>query len=430
MGHFGGVQFDFTVLEDAHFGARGIPQGRTEAVLEGWAARTGRRHPARLGVRRARRRLPGRRRTSRSPSVRPTATRSGCAPRTWWAATAGQPRSARRPASTSPAPTPPRACTWPTSPAARLRPRFLGERLPERHGDGGPARRGRGPDHRLPRRHRRRTTASETVTFEEVAEAWQRHHRRGHPRRRRRLGSAPSPTPPARSPSTGAGRVLLAGDAAHIHLPAGGQGLSTGVQDAVNLGWKLAAVVRGGAPAALLDTYHAERQPVGAPAAGQHPRPGDGLPRRRGVGPAARAVRRAGRVRRRSSGTWPERSATSTSATTSAPARTPTRWSAAGCRRGCWSAPTASSAPPRLLHPGRAVLLDFADDAGLRAVRQPAGRAASTCHTVSAKPVDGPDVLAGVPALLLRPDGYVAWAGEPAQGLAAALERWLGAASA
>jgi bifunctional hydroxylase/dehydrase len=49
---------------------------------------------------------------------------------------------------------------------------------------------------------------------------------------------------------------------------------------------------------------------------------------------------------------------------------------------------------------------------------------------VSAKPVDGPDVLAGVPALLLRPDGYVAWAGEPAQGLAAALERWLGAASA
>jgi 3-(3-hydroxy-phenyl)propionate hydroxylase len=58
--------------------------------------------------------------------------------------------------------------------------------------------------------------------------------------------------------------VLLAGDAAHIHYPAGGQGLNLGVQDAVNLGWKLAQVVKGTAPASLLDTYHAERHPVAA----------------------------------------------------------------------------------------------------------------------------------------------------------------------
>ncbi|MFI6028536.1 FAD-dependent monooxygenase [Amycolatopsis magusensis] len=58
------------------------------------------------------------------------------------------------------------------------------------------------------------------------------------------------------------GRVLLAGDAAHIHPPAGGQGLNLGVQDAVNLGWKLAAQVRGWAPDSLLDTYQAERHPV------------------------------------------------------------------------------------------------------------------------------------------------------------------------
>ncbi|GAB4936481.1 hypothetical protein MAHJHV61_18760 [Mycobacterium avium subsp. hominissuis] len=58
-------------------------------------------------------------------------------------------------------------------------------------------------------------------------------------------------------------RVLLAGDAAHIHHPVGGQGLNTGVQDAVNLGWKLALVVGGASPPALLDTYHAERHPVG-----------------------------------------------------------------------------------------------------------------------------------------------------------------------
>jgi len=59
-------------------------------------------------------------------------------------------------------------------------------------------------------------------------------------------------------------RVLLAGDAAHIHPPVGGQGLNTGVQDAVNLGWKLAQVVNRTSPESLLDTYHAERHPVGA----------------------------------------------------------------------------------------------------------------------------------------------------------------------
>lgn len=59
------------------------------------------------------------------------------------------------------------------------------------------------------------------------------------------------------------GRILLVGDAAHIHAPMGGQGMNVGLQDAMNLGWKLAAVVKGAAPATLLDTYTAERRPVG-----------------------------------------------------------------------------------------------------------------------------------------------------------------------
>ncbi|MCA6124590.1 FAD-dependent monooxygenase [Bradyrhizobium sp. WSM 1704] len=59
-------------------------------------------------------------------------------------------------------------------------------------------------------------------------------------------------------------RVLLVGDAAHVHAPTGGQGLNIGVQDAVNLGWKLAQVIKGIVPDSLLDTYHAERHPVGA----------------------------------------------------------------------------------------------------------------------------------------------------------------------
>ncbi|MFI5881810.1 FAD-dependent monooxygenase [Streptomyces sp. NPDC051554] len=65
------------------------------------------------------------------------------------------------------------------------------------------------------------------------------------------------------APSYRVGRVFLAGDAAHVHTPAGGQGMNTGLQDAANLGWKLAAVINGHATPELLDTYQAERHPVG-----------------------------------------------------------------------------------------------------------------------------------------------------------------------
>ncbi|MFF2779297.1 FAD-dependent monooxygenase [Streptomyces sp. NPDC058052] len=82
------------------------------------------------------------------------------------------------------------------------------------------------------------------------------------------------------------GRVFLAGDAAHVHSPAGGQGLNTGVQDAYNLGWKLAQVLLHGAPAALLDSYEAERRPVAADVLGLstrlHRATADGEATRRG----------------------------------------------------------------------------------------------------------------------------------------------------
>ena len=82
--------------------------------------------------------------------------------------------------------------------------------------------------------------------------------------------------------------MLLAGDAAHVHSPAGGQGIGLGIQDAVNLGWKLAQVVKGISPETLLDTYHAERHPAGARALRAH----DGADRRcSGPTPRIEAVR-------------------------------------------------------------------------------------------------------------------------------------------
>ncbi|MFE6844103.1 monooxygenase [Streptomyces sp. NPDC057686] len=109
---------------------------------------------------------------------------------------------------------------------------------------------------------RMRTPAGEPVTIGEFRDALRRICGSDcgidRPRWLSRFGNATRLAERYRS-----GRVLLAGDAAHIHFPAAGQGLNTGLQDAVNLGWKLAAEINGWAPPGLLDTYHDERHPVG-----------------------------------------------------------------------------------------------------------------------------------------------------------------------
>ncbi|MFJ6743710.1 FAD-dependent monooxygenase [Streptomyces sp. NPDC091279] len=107
-----------------------------------------------------------------------------------------------------------------------------------------------------------RVSSREPVTLEEFRAALVRRAGSdcgvGEPRWLSRFGNATRLADRYR-----AGRVLLAGDAAHIHFPAAGQGLNTGLQDAMNLGWKLAATVNGWAPPGLLDTYEAERRPIG-----------------------------------------------------------------------------------------------------------------------------------------------------------------------
>ncbi|MFE0644009.1 FAD-dependent oxidoreductase [Streptomyces sp. NPDC058877] len=217
-----------------------------------------------------------------------------------------------------------------------------------------------------------------------------------------------------------AGRILLAGDSAHVHFPAGGQGLNTGLQDAVNLGWKLAAEVRGDAPAGLLDTYHAERHPVAAgvlenvraQVALMHPGSTTDALRRlfatlmevdevnahlAGMVSGSDIAHDVGRPWDVLAGRFiPETRLKTVRGTTGLAA---------------------------LLHSGRGVLLDLADRAELR-------RAAigweGRVDVVTARAEEGPSA----DAILLRPDGYAAWSapvgGSGAEGLEEALRRWFG----
>jgi 2-polyprenyl-6-methoxyphenol hydroxylase-like FAD-dependent oxidoreductase len=111
-------------------------------------------------------------------------------------------------------------------------------------------------------RTREQVPLAEPVTLAELRESFQRiagdDYGMGEPRWRSRFLSERRQARDYR-----VGRVFLAGDAAHVHSPVGGQGMNTGIQDAMNLGWKLAAAVRGWARPDLLDTYQAERHPVG-----------------------------------------------------------------------------------------------------------------------------------------------------------------------
>ncbi|WP_314178211.1 rifampin monooxygenase [Streptomyces winkii] len=206
------------------------------------------------------------------------------------------------------------------------------------------------------------------------------------------------------------GRVLLAGDAAHVHPPAGGQGLNLGIQDAFNLGWKLAAEIGGRAPEGLLDTYHAERHPVAA----------DVLDNTRAQmelmssEPGPQAVRRLlselmdfDDVNR----------------------YLIEKITAIGVRydfgeghellgKRMRDLPLKRGRLYELMHDGRGLLLD---QTGRLSV---AGWADRVGHVV-----DGSEEL-DVPAVLLRPDGHVAWVGEDQAELLGRMERWFGAPAA
>jgi 2-polyprenyl-6-methoxyphenol hydroxylase-like FAD-dependent oxidoreductase len=205
------------------------------------------------------------------------------------------------------------------------------------------------------------------------------------------------------------GRVLLAGDAAHVHPPTGGQGLNLGIQDAFNLGWKLAAEVAGWAPAGLLDTYHTERHPVAADVLNTTRAQMELL----STEPGPQAVRRllselmdVEEVNR----------------------YLVEKITAIGVRydlgdghhlvgRRMRDVPLQRGRLYELMHGGRGLLLD---QTGRLSV---AGWADRVDHVV-----DVSEEL-DVPAVLLRPDGHVAWVGDDQTELLGQLPRWFGAAA-
>jgi 2-polyprenyl-6-methoxyphenol hydroxylase-like FAD-dependent oxidoreductase len=203
------------------------------------------------------------------------------------------------------------------------------------------------------------------------------------------------------------GRVFLAGDAAHIHPPAGGQGLNLGVQDAFNLGWKLAATVNGWAPQDLLDTFESERRPVAASVLDNTRAQWELM----STEPGAQAVRRL---------------LTELMDFDEVNLYLIEKITAIGIRYDFGEGHRLLGRRLRdvelkqghlygLMHGGRGILLD---QIGRLSVE---GWADRVDHIVDiSEELD-------VPALLLRPDGYVAWVGENQQDLDDHLSRWFGA---
>ncbi|MEU6447235.1 rifampin monooxygenase [Streptomyces sp. NPDC046979] len=205
------------------------------------------------------------------------------------------------------------------------------------------------------------------------------------------------------------GRVLLAGDAAHIHPPVGGQGLNLGIQDAFNLGWKLAAEVNGWAPDGLLDSYHVERHPVAA----------DVLDNTRAqmellsTEPGPQAVRRLLAELAR----FEDVSRHLTEKVTALNVRYDLGAGHELVGRRMRDAELRQGRLYELTRTGRGLLLDRT------------GRLSVTGWSDRVDHVVDAGAKLEVPAMLLRPDGHVAWAGDDQQDLLDRLPRWFGTAT-
>ncbi|MDI3422588.1 FAD-dependent monooxygenase [Streptomyces luteolus] len=416
QGHFGGVRIDFTLLDESHFGVMGLAQSVTEQTLTDWLTELG--VPIRRGYE-----ITGLKQTPDTAVVQydgPDGPGEDTAQ--YVIGCDGGHSTVRRLADIAfPGDAATRGMYLADVTGAGIRPRPIGERV---HGSGMVLSVGLGDGYDRIVIHEpgvRPHHGEGTLTFTEVADAWQRmtgesiHH--GETRWMTALTNATGLAEQYRR-----GRVLLAGDAAHDHAPLGAQGVSVGIQDAVNLGWKLAATLNGRAPDGLLDTYHAERHPVGEQLlrnvhaqsllylSGEEMEPLRAVLRELVQSPAA-ARHLAGQV----SGLHLRYDVGATGHPLLGLRLAP----------GLQLRPTSSQTPRRvaeLLHTARGVLIATGDTA--------------TTEKTAADWSDRVDIVTGTwteqdgpEAVLLRPDGHVAWAAPDGGDLQAALTRWFGPAA-
>ncbi|MET8539623.1 FAD-dependent monooxygenase [Kitasatospora sp. NPDC004799] len=415
-GHFGGLPLDLASLDAAHASARGVPQSATESVLESWARELGadiRRGTEVTGL------------AEDGEGVTVVLRDSARALRARYVVGCDGGRSTVRKLA---------GFDFPGTPAttelflADLKGVDLEPRMTGQPTDGGLVMVAELPGgiHRIivgergtpPRRR------SGPPEFDEVADVW-----------KRLTGIDLTGAEPVwvSSFSDAArlvteyrrGRVLLAGDAAHVHLPAGGQGMNTSVQDSVNLGWKLAAVVRGTAPEALLDSYHEERYEVGRRLLANTRAQSllilggeEVSPVRETLGELLVHPEVVRHLAARVSGLDIRYDVGS--------GRNPLLGARLPHLDLAWERGRTTSTA--LLRTGRGVLLDLDDNATLRG-RADAWR--DRIDIVTATPVGVPDGsdLKGTSAVLVRPDGHVAWAAPGSHhDLPMALDRWFGPA--
>lgn len=414
-GHFGGIPVDFSVIPGAHFAVKDVPQHRTEAVLGDWLAELGvrvRRGHELTGLAADDAGVTADISTPQGPLRLRSAYLVGC--------DGGRSTVRRLAGFDFPGTTSTMEMFLADVAGCEIRQRPIGESLP-----GGMAMSQQiGPDVyriivcELGSRPKERTGPPSAA---EVAAAWQRLTGQdisgGEMLWTSAFGNAARLVTEYRR-----GRILLAGDAAHVHLPAGGQGMNVGIQDAVNLGWKLGAVVRGSAGEELLGTYHAERHPVGARlltntrAQGLLYLTGSEIQPLRDVFTELIAYEEvschlAGMVSgldiRYDTG----------------PGEHPLHGRRLPNQELILE--DAKTSTLALLRAGRGVLLDLAGDASLwgtaRAWADRVDVVAATPHGLAPG-----SPLADTQALLVRPDGYVAWAHPGGGDLTAALRRWFG----
>lgn len=422
QGHFGGIPIDFGVLEGSHFGVRGAPQYKIEEMLEDRAAELG------VSLRRGYE-LTGLNDTGDGVTaiVRGPDGTGEYSARYLVGCDGGQSTVRKLGGFDFPGSDATREMYLADVAGCDIRSRMIGELVP--NGMVMAAVLEKGYTRIIVCENGTPPDKSRQATFADVADAWQRLTGESiHGGQARWVSSFTDATRQATEYRRG--RVLLAGDAAHIHLPAGGQGMSIGLQDAVNLGWKLAATVQGRAPQDLLDTYHSERHPVGAR--------------------VLRNTLAQGTLNLSGKSVEPLRTVMSELIALPAVARHlsgmvsgfDVRYDVGepghpllGGRmadRELELADGGREQMARLLHPARGVLVTDAPARGVHVTDAPAQDVAGWSDRVDLVRVKrfpaGPEEgAAATESVLIRPDGYVAWVAPGAGQLVQALRRWFGA---